>query len=364
MNPLIRNIARTGLAACSVLGVTSLARRKQSGACILMYHGLTAGGHKGMENHSRLHLNIKGFRQSAAVFAKHYHVMPLQELADIIKAGEPIPDNAVVLTFDDGYASNYHLGLPVLEEFGLHATIFASTAFIEREIFQWPDRIEYAIDRSAHDCLHLDFPGLPEKLDLSCRAAKSHALITLDVALKQVPQERHLKSISHIEERAGASLLHEPNPADIYQPLTWGQLRELHASDYASIGAHTHVHPILGRCTPEFARQDMEQCVELLKVKGGVDNPVFAYPNGQKGDYNASTEELLESLGIEVAVTTEMAFNDSNAHLMRLNRMGTPNNGFQADTICSGLVPFIKQHLTNIMPSVHSTPDKVYAKSK
>ncbi len=37
-------------------------------------------------------------------------------------------EKIVVLTFDDGYASNYHLAFPILKEFGLHATIFASTA--------------------------------------------------------------------------------------------------------------------------------------------------------------------------------------------------------------------------------------------
>ncbi len=317
-----------------------------------------------MENHSRLHLDINGFRKSAAVFAKHYHVIALQELADLIEAGEKIPDNTVVLTFDDGYASNYHLGLPVLEEFGLHATIFASTAFIEREIFQWPDRIEYAVDHTSEKRLLLDFEGLPKELGLSSRNEKSHALITLDAALKLIPQERHLESISHIEERAGVSLLSEPNPADIYQPLTWEQLRKLEASEFVSIGAHTHTHPILGKCTPEFARKDMETCLELLKTKGGIETPTFAYPNGKIGDFNASTEKLLTDLSIKVAVTTEMKFNDTNANLLRLNRMGTPNNGYQADTICSGLIPFIKNLFTSNTPPTTSKPKRAYARSK
>lgn len=362
MNPLARKIARAGLASCTVLGITSLARRKRSGACILMYHGLAGGRGRGLENHSRLHLDIRGFRKSAAVFARHYHVMPLGDLADCIAAGEDIPDNAVVLTFDDGYASNYHLGLPVLEQFNLHATVFVSTAFIEGEIFQWPDRIEYALDHTREKALRLDFPGLPGELDVGSDAAKSRALLQLDAMLKQVPQERHLESIAHIEERAGASLLDEPDPADIYRPLSWEQVGKMHASHHASIGAHTHTHPILGRCTPEFARRDMERCLELLKAKAGIENPAFAYPNGKAGDYSARTESMLRELGISAAVTTEMAFNGADANLMRLSRMGTPNNGFQADTICSGLVPFIKDRLSGILPNSNPAPE--YARSK
>ncbi|MFK7910212.1 MAG: polysaccharide deacetylase family protein [Akkermansiaceae bacterium] len=364
MNPIIRNIARAGLATCSMVGITSFARRKQSGACILMYHGLSKDNHSGLENHSRLHLDIEGFRKSAAVFRKHYHVMSLQDLADCISAGEDIPQNALVLTFDDGYASNLHLGLPVLEEYKLHATVFVSTGFIEGEIFQWPDRIEYAIDKTAEKTLKLGFDGLPVELNLGSDSAKSRALIQLDEMLKRIPQEQHLGSISHIEERAGASLLNEPNPAEIYRPLSWQQVRELNASDHASIGAHTHSHPILGRCTPEFARRDMERCMDLLNSKAGIQNPTFAYPNGKIGDFNTSTEQLLLELGIKVAVTTEMEFNSSDTNIMRLGRMGTPHNGFQADTICSGMIPFIENFVAGVMPDSTPTPEKAYAKSK
>lgn len=312
-----------------------------------MYHGFSNGKHRGLENHSRLHLDIKGFRHTAKVLKKHYNVIPLQLLADMMAAGQTIPPNTVVLTFDDGYASNYHLALPVLEEMGLHATVFASTGFIEGEMYQWPDRIEYAIDHCPSETLKLNFPGLPEELSLKNIEQRKQALLLLDPALKKIPQGRHLESIDHIEQAAGVALADDPNPADIYRPLTWDQLRELEKSKYASIGAHTHVHAILGHCPPSFARQDMRRCTELLKEKGGVENPTFAYPNGQPGDYNQETREILKDLGYSVALTTVMEFNPSDQDLLTLKRMGTPRNGYQADTICSGLMHRVKPPLVD-----------------
>ncbi|BDS05308.1 hypothetical protein NT6N_03480 [Oceaniferula spumae] len=355
MNPTLRKFFHAGMTVCSATGLTKIARRKQTGACILMYHGFTQGQSKGLENHSRLHLDIEGFRHTAKMFEKHYNVISLQNLTVMMEAGVEIPPNTVVLTFDDGYASNYHLALPVLEEFGLHATVFASTGFIEGESFQWPDRIEYAIDHCSERVLHLEFEGLPETLNLATIDKKKAALVLLDRALKLIPQERHLESLAHIEERAGAALADDPSPADIYKPMTWDQVRMMDQSKYASIGAHTHIHAILGNCSPAFARQDMRHCTELLEQKAGITNPAFAYPNGQPGDFNADTQQILRELGYSVALTTVMGFNQKHQDLMELKRMGTPRNGYQADTICSGFMKHVKepivQKISNLIPA-------------
>jgi len=361
MNNIAKNIIKSGLALCSKYGVTSSYRRKSMGACIFMYHGFSEGVEKGLENHSRLHLDIKGFRDSAKMFAKHYNVISLQELADLMDSGKQVPDNTVVLTFDDGYASNYHLAFPVLKEFGLHATVFTSTAFVEKEMYQWPDRIEYAIDRTRRDTLSLDFKCLPMTVDLSSIAKRKQALVMLDSVLKTIPQDEHLDSIAHIEERAGVALADEKNPAAIYQALSWEQVRELEASDHVSIGAHTHTHPILGRCSEELARKDMEQCIGLLRRKVGIENPTFAYPNGQAGDYNESTKKMLQDLGVSVAVTTVMEFNDSNSDIMTLYRMGTPQNGYEADTICSGFVPRIKKQFSSLLNLSFKSNSQIHA---
>ena len=48
----------------------------------------------------------------------------LTDAAELVRAGRAFPDNAFVLTFDDGYRSVYEHGLPVLQRLGLTATVF------------------------------------------------------------------------------------------------------------------------------------------------------------------------------------------------------------------------------------------------
>ena len=48
-----------------------------------------------------------------------------------LAAGEPLPEKAVMLTFDDGYASNYEIAYPLLQEYNATAVIALITKRIE-----------------------------------------------------------------------------------------------------------------------------------------------------------------------------------------------------------------------------------------
>jgi peptidoglycan/xylan/chitin deacetylase (PgdA/CDA1 family) len=63
---------------------------------------------------------------------QHFATITLDQLADHIRYGTPIPQRSVVLTFDDGYADHYWKVLPILERFGLKATFFIVTNFVGR----------------------------------------------------------------------------------------------------------------------------------------------------------------------------------------------------------------------------------------
>ena len=53
-----------------------------------------------------------------------YTTLSMDEFLDIRRGRVPIPNRPVVLTFDDGYASNHALAWPVLQGQGMKATIF------------------------------------------------------------------------------------------------------------------------------------------------------------------------------------------------------------------------------------------------
>ncbi len=71
-------------------------------------------------------------------FAKHLRyfqetgtaVLTLDEVADILARGEPLPERAVVLTVDDADESFYAHAFPLLREYGMKAHLFVPTAHV------------------------------------------------------------------------------------------------------------------------------------------------------------------------------------------------------------------------------------------
>jgi peptidoglycan/xylan/chitin deacetylase (PgdA/CDA1 family) len=89
---------------------------------ILMYHHLVEDG----EAVNRDTVQVSTFRSHMeALKAAGYVPVSFTELQAYVEAGTPLPEKPVVITFDDGYSSNYELAFPILKEFDFKATIFA-----------------------------------------------------------------------------------------------------------------------------------------------------------------------------------------------------------------------------------------------
>ncbi len=89
---------------------------------ILMYHHLVEDG--GQTNSDTV--QVSTFREHMAILRDAgYEPVSLQALRDYVEKGSPLPEKPVVITFDDGYSSNYELAYPILKEFNFPAAIFA-----------------------------------------------------------------------------------------------------------------------------------------------------------------------------------------------------------------------------------------------
>ncbi len=97
-----------------------------------------------------------------------YSVIPLQFLIDYNAGKRALPAKSVIITFDDGYESNYTLIYPILQKYSAPATIFVVTDTMNQSgKMTWDQMREMEqsglVDIQNHSFRHHDHSTLSEK---------------------------------------------------------------------------------------------------------------------------------------------------------------------------------------------------------
>jgi len=248
-------------------------------------------------------------RQLAAV-DRWFTVLPLREAAAKLRDGT-LPVRSACITFDDGYADNASVALPVLRRRGVPATFFVSTSFIDGGRM-WNDSVIETIRAKKGDVLDARTIGLGS-LDISSTQSRRDAIDRVLSGLKYLPQEERQKRVETLAAEAS-----RPLPSDLM--MTSEQVRSLHASSM-EIGAHTVTHPILARLDRDRASSEIRESRRRLEAITGKPVTLFAYPNGKPGkDYGREHVDMVKQMGFEAAVSTAWGVAHAQSDAFQLPR--------------------------------------------
>jgi peptidoglycan/xylan/chitin deacetylase (PgdA/CDA1 family) len=293
--------------------LTNVARRlpsRRPRAVVLVYHRV---GKRSLDPW-QLMIDPEIFAGQMEALARDWTPLSLSALIEGFNQRR-LPERAVAVTFDDGYADNLEVAAPILLEHGIPATLFVAAGLIDAGGPPWWDELA---------SLLLEPEWLPPALTLSSgnghewqippdadeepRAAMStqpweatrgtrlHAFYEVWRALRGLDAPTRDAALEEIAEWADA-----PRPSG-RALLTWEQLREFVALPGFELGAHTLTHPALPNCSPEDARAEIAGSADRLRARVGVDADQFAYPFGA---WTRSVAGLVSELGFRAAYTTD-----------------------------------------------------------
>jgi peptidoglycan/xylan/chitin deacetylase (PgdA/CDA1 family) len=94
---------------------------------ILCYHGVSMQPAALPPDERKQHIPVDLFISQLEYLKRHYHPISLKEYLRARKTGEELPDNLVVLTFDDGFRNFLTVAAPLLIERYIPATAFVIT---------------------------------------------------------------------------------------------------------------------------------------------------------------------------------------------------------------------------------------------
>lgn len=266
------------------------------------------------------------FSRQMSFLSESYNLISAAALVELLQNNQPVPANAVVVTFDDGWRDNYVHAFPILQQYRVPATIFLATDFIETDRLFWflkagillgeGDLSDQKIDLAFSSLLRT-YPQNATELN-----AGLHLLMTeprnQDAIMewfKQFDPEMIEKIIDTLADTAGiewADWSREP------WTVSWDEVREMDR-DIVEFGSHGCSHGILTRLREIQVTRELAESKQRLEQELAHDVTIFAYPNG---DYNEKVERLVEEAGYHAAITVGPGDPHSEIDIFALPRSG------------------------------------------
>ncbi len=247
------------------------------------------------------HPQVHFFDQALKALKNRYNIIPFSLfLRSLNDRNIQLPRRSLILTFDDGWISNYEL-LPLLEKHQAPVTIFLMGNISNTMHHPW---FYVTRGRAFKDSL--------KKMSDSTRMA----------ALKRNGFEEN----KVFKERI---------------TLNQQEIKAMQASGLVEFGSHTLTHPILPRCSDSKAAAEIKLSKEKIEALTGKPCTIFSFPNGE---YSERDIRICKKAGYEAAVTLDPGFNTRQTNPYKLKRVSMPDKGTISETLvkASGTWAFFK----------------------
>lgn len=231
--------------------------------------------------------------------AENYRVLPLHQLLEESSKGR-LPTDTLAITFDDGYLDNLTNALPLLEKYGLHATIFVTSGMVGSHNEFWWDALEriFLTHPTLPDLLSLqDSQGLLE-WDLSTPSNRLKAYDELCELLRVLPFAKIDEIIRQLSYWAGMTRIARRT----HQIVNEQELKSLASSASIEIGSHTITHTRLSSLP--LQQQENEIRESKRQLESIINKPVrlFSYPYGTSTDFTRETSGILTQAGYDAGI--------------------------------------------------------------
>ncbi|HEY4293684.1 polysaccharide deacetylase family protein [Luteibacter sp.] len=263
------------------------------------------------------------FREQMLWLKKYFRPTRLTDVVAALDAGEALPPDSVVVTFDDGYDDNYRIAAPILDELDVPATFFVSTGHIDTGR-------PYAYDWLVHMILLTKAPRmvLPElSIDVALpaeRALRRRIAGNVLLRMKWLDAFGQTAMIERLETEWNMPSA-KARPADC-RPMTWDQAREMEAAglEFGSHGVH---HRMLARLPQDDMEHEIQASKTTLDRELRRPAVLMSYPVGGDRAYNDSVIAATRNAGFRLACSYICGTNaEPSVNRYSLNRLPVESN--------------------------------------
>lgn len=294
--------------------VVRRARGRSMGPVIFMYHRIA----ETICDPWGISVPPARFREQLEHLRAHWTILAMDELVSALES-QSLPNDAAALTFDDGYADNVLVAKPILEDYGIPATMFLTTGSLGIPSPYWWDELATLVlerpEPARIDCeaggirltAQWEFQKSPLPELRAWRVSRmpppgrrAQAYLSLWTTLHRLQAAQRDEAMIALRERLSPAPAFSPENL----PMSLAQARALTSAEIA-VGGHARSHVPLPVLSESQRRAEIEGCrADLLCLCDANKVPGFAYPHGE---WDAATRAIVIDAGFAWAVTTSAA---------------------------------------------------------
>lgn len=260
-------------------------------------------------------LDVRLFREQLGYMTTHFNIVTMEQVIDVADGKSMLPENALLLTFDDGYIDNYTFAMPLLEEYGVQGSFFISGKTFDTHQLLDVNKIHYIlacadINRLVTDVKNkmdyyrgndFDFESTEELFKKYAIANRWDSKETIFVKrmLQTVLPERVRSQIASDLFAEYVGIREEQLAHELY--MSEEQIKTLKRHGMF-IGVHGYDHYWLGNIPEEQMQADINKALEVMDGFIDRNNWVMNYPYG---NYSQEVLDYVKQEGACLGLSVE-----------------------------------------------------------
>ena len=259
------------------------------------------------------------FEAALRFLTAHYVPVHLQDVLSDCD-GRGLPSRAVLVTFDDAYASVAAWAAPLCKQYGVPAVFFINAAFLDNQRLAPDNLVCYVANELGLEKVEAAVRTVPGKETFELHFL-AEVFGTFFPAISLTERELFLDALRRLPGINEGRMARE---ASLY--LTGKQLCELTSFDF-EIGNHTYTHAHCRNLSGRELVSEIDSNKAELESLTGTKIRSFSQPYGSSRDFTPELIRHLQQSGHEAAFLSESVANPPGADPFHLDRVSCRVDG-------------------------------------
>jgi peptidoglycan/xylan/chitin deacetylase (PgdA/CDA1 family) len=243
----------------------------ESRLLIVNYHSIQDVDVDPIINKNSIYRSQKGFEKDMIFFLKHFKIISVFDLLEHIKHNKKLPKLSLIITVDDGLRCVYESMFPIFNKYGIPATVFLNSAFIDNKDLHFERKANILIQEIQKNPENRNKLISSNKIDL-----KDFRATEIEEFIKAIPYQK--KNL--IDFFAAILEIDFKNYLNKRKPYLDSDQIFVMLKNKITIGAHSIDHPNYSNLALNEQIKQTIESIDFLQKKFNIKYRLFAFPYG------------------------------------------------------------------------------------